>query len=75
MIGPMSLNTLLKTIGLLCLISGALCTSLRIDPWNIYLLNSGSLAYLLWALRIKDMNLVVMNGGMLSIYFIGLWWQ
>lgn len=72
MMATMVMNKILKNIGLVCLVSGALCTSLRYDPWNIYLLNSGSLAYLLWSLRVKDHNLAIMNGGMLSIYCIGL---
>lgn len=51
---------------------GALCTALRIDPMNIYLLNVGALLYLIWSLRIREWNLVVINGGLLAIYIVGL---
>ena len=53
-------------------IAGALCTSFRIDPLNILLLNAGALVYMLWALRIREMNLVIVNAVLLAIYAIGL---
>ena len=53
-------------------ISGALCTSLRIDPLNIMLLNLGALVYMIWAMRIRKMNLVIVNAVLLAIYAIGL---
>jgi hypothetical protein len=53
-------------------ISGALCTSLRIDPLNIMLLNLGALVYMIWAMRIREMNLVIVNAVLLAIYAIGL---
>lgn len=66
------LNTILKWTALVATLTGALCTSLRIDPLNIYLMNIGSLLYLTWSWRIKDINLVLVNGGLLTIYFIGV---
>ena len=53
-------------------IAGALCTSLRIDPLNIMLLNLGALVYMIWAMRIREMNLVIVNAVLLAIYAIGL---
>ena len=53
-------------------IAGALCTSFRIDPLNIYLLNAGATVYLVWAMRIKEMNLVIVNAVLLAIYAVGL---
>ena len=53
-------------------LAGALCTSLRIDPLNIYLLNGGALLYLIWSLRIREWNLVAINAGLLLIYVVGL---
>jgi len=53
-------------------IAGALCTSLRIDPLNILLLNAGALVYMIWALRIREMNLVIVNAVLLAIYAVGL---
>jgi hypothetical protein len=53
-------------------IAGALCTSFRIDPLNILLLNAGALVYMIWALRIREMNLVIVNAVLLAIYAVGL---
>lgn len=65
------LNTILKWSGCASTILGALCTSLALDPANIILLNLGSLLYLCWSLRIKEWNLVAVNGGLLTIYLLG----
>jgi apolipoprotein N-acyltransferase len=50
---------------------GALLTSLAIDPMNIWLLNLGALLYLVWSLRIREWNLVVINAGLLLVYILG----
>lgn len=68
------LNFYLKWTACAVTLGGALLTSLRVDPQNIYLLNVGAALYLLWSLRIREWNLVVINGGLLSIYFIGLFY-
>lgn len=51
---------------------GALCTSLRIDPLNIYLLNIGAVLFLWWAIRIRDRAMITVNAGLLAIYVLGL---
>ena len=66
------LDNVLKWSGMALVIAGALCTSLRIDPLNILLLNAGALVYMIWALRIREMNLVIVNAVLLAIYAIGL---
>jgi hypothetical protein len=66
------LDNVLKWTGMALVIAGALCTSLRIDPLNILLLNAGALVYMIWALRIKEMNLVLVNAVLLAIYAVGL---
>lgn len=70
----MNLNTYLKWIACAVTLVGALCTSLRIDPMNIYLLNMGAFLYLIWSLRIKEWNLVTINIGLLTIYGVGLFY-
>ncbi len=55
-------------------LSGALCTALRIDPTNIYLLNLGAVLYLIWSVRIREWNLVVVNAVLLLIYCVGLFY-
>ena len=66
------LNTILKWLGCAAVCAGALCTSLRIDPLNIYLLNAGAAFYLLWALRIGERNLIIVNAVLLAIYIVGI---
>ena len=53
-------------------ITGALLTSFRIDPWNIYAFNMGALLYLTWSLRIREWSLVTINASLLSIYAVGI---
>ena len=68
------LNNILKWGGCVAVVLGALCTSLRIDPVNIYLLNLGAFLYLVWAVRIKEMNLILVNAVLLAIYVVGLFY-
>jgi hypothetical protein len=56
-------------------LAGALCTSLRIDPLNVYLLNLGSACFLWWACRIRDRAMITVNSGLLAIYMIGLFYS
>lgn len=68
------MNDILKWAGCLAVVAGALATSFRIDPLNIYLLNLGALLYLVWAVRIRELNLVLVNGVLLAIYAVGLFY-
>jgi hypothetical protein len=52
---------------------GAILTSLRIDPMNIYLLNVGAILYFVWGYRIREWNLIVINAGFILIYAIGIY--
>lgn len=54
---------------------GALCTSLRIDPLNVYLLNIGAVLFLWWSFRIRDYAMITVNTGLLSIYILGLFFS
>jgi hypothetical protein len=66
------LNFALKWLGCACVVFGAVCTSFRIDPVNIYLLNLGAVLYLIWAVRIRETNLIIVNGILLAIYIVGI---
>ena len=68
------IDFILKWTACAITLAGALCTSLRIDPLNIYLLNSGALLYLVWSIRIREWNLIVINAGLLAIYVVGLFY-
>jgi hypothetical protein len=65
-------DNILKWTACFVTLAGALCTALRIDPTNIYLLNAGAALYLIWSLRIKEWNLIVINASLLLIYIVGL---
>jgi hypothetical protein len=65
----------LKWAGTVITLAGALCTSLRVDPLNVYLLNVGALLFLWWAFRIRDRAMITVNAGLLSIYIIGLFFS
>lgn len=66
------MNTFLKWAGCVAVVLGAAFTSLRIDPLNIYFLNLGAALYLIWSIRIREWNLVIVNGVLLAIYIFGL---
>jgi hypothetical protein len=68
------INSSLKWTACAITLAGALCTALRIDPMNIYLLNAGAVLYLIWSLRIREWSLVTINAGLLTIYIVGLFY-
>jgi len=51
--------------------SGAVLTALKM-PYNVYLFNLGSLFYAIWGLRIKEMNIWLLNTVLLVIYSYGM---
>lgn len=50
---------------------GACLVALDIQPWSVYLLNTGALLFLIWGVLIKEKALIVVNLGLLIIYSIG----
>ena len=66
------IDSVLKWTATALILIGAVLTSLAIDPWNIYLMNAGTLIWLIWALRIRDNALIVVNAGLLVIYMMGV---
>lgn len=68
------MNTFLKWAGCVAVVLGAAFTSLRIDPLNIYFLNLGAALYFIWSIRIREWNLIIVNGVLLAIYVFGLLW-
>jgi hypothetical protein len=65
------IDSLLKWTGTALTLAGAVLTSLAIDPINVYLLNAGSVLFLVWAVRIRDTALIAVNAGLLTIYAVG----
>lgn len=64
-------DSLLKWSATALTLAGAVLTSLAIDPINVYLLNAGSVLFLIWAVRIQDTALIAVNAGLLTIYAVG----
>ena len=50
----------------------AVMTSLQITPYNVWVANLSSAMWVVWALRIREWSLVVVNVGLLLVYFAGL---
>jgi len=49
-----------------------LLTSFELLGYNRELFAVGAALYLLWSIRIKEWNLIVINGALLLIYGVGL---
>lgn len=64
-------DSILKWLATIATLAGAICTSLDVNPLNVYLLNAGSLIFLIWAMRIRDNALVVVNAGLVMVYALG----
>ena len=69
----MQSNFCLKWSACVVTLIGAVLTSLRIDPMNIYLLNLGAMLYFVWGYRIREWNLIVINAGFIIIYGVGIY--
>jgi hypothetical protein len=69
----MTLNFLLKWSACAITLAGATATALGSDPLNVLLLNTGAVLYFVWGYRIREWNLMVINGGLILIYLAGLY--
>ena len=66
------LNSFLKWAALAATLAGAGFTAFEIHWLNRELLALGSLLYLTWSCRIRELNLVLVNAGLLALYALGL---
>lgn len=66
------LNNILKWTALVATLTGAGFTAFEIHWANRELLALGSVLYLLWSIRIREVNLIAVNGGLLALYAVGL---
>lgn len=71
----MSFTRILAWAATALTLAGAVCTSLRIDPLNVYIMNVGCVLFLWWSVRIRDRAMITVNFGLLSIYFVGLFFS
>ena len=63
---------IVKWIATVITLIGALATSLKFDPLNIYLLNAGAFLFLVWGIMIKERAMIAVNAGLLAIYIVGM---
>lgn len=66
------MNSFLKWSATVLTIAGALFTALNIYPLNVWVFNVGSVLWLIFAVRIKENSLIVVNLGLLLIYMFGV---
>ena len=66
------INDFLKWSATAVTILGAVLTSLNVYPWNVVAFNLGSILWLIFAVRIKENSLIVVNTGLLLVYVFGL---
>ena len=64
-------NSIIKWTACFTTMAGALATTLAIDPLNVFLLTLGGILYLIWSIRIREWNLIVVNIALLAIYGYG----
>lgn len=65
----------IKWIATIITLAGAALTSAAIDPLNIWLLNIGSILFIWWSFRIKDLAMITVNVGLFLIYGSGIIWR
>lgn len=68
----MIINSLLKWTALAATLLGAGFTAFEVHFINRELLALGSILYLIWSIRIRELNLVLVNAGLLTLYAVGL---
>lgn len=52
-------------------LSGAIATTLSYEPYNVYLLNFGSVLWTIWAIFDRKPSIIIVNLGMLLVYSYG----
>ena len=66
------LDNILKWTACAVTLTAALLTSFEVLTYNRELFAVGAALYLLWSVRIREANLIVINGALLVIYVAGL---
>lgn len=61
----------IKWVATIFSLTGAILTSFGLTPFNIIVLNIGSLLFTIWSIRINDKAMITVNAGMLLIYGFG----
>ena len=53
-------------------IVGAVLTSANLYPYNVFALYIGTVLWTIWAVRIRQLSLIVVNSALLAIYMGGV---
>ena len=61
-----------KWTGCALVVTGAILTTLNIYPLNIIILNLGTIIYMVWSWRVKEMSIFVVNLSLTLIYTLGI---
>jgi hypothetical protein len=72
MVSQPKFDHVVKWTALFFTLAGAVLSTLNLWPFNIISFNLGSTLYLIWSVRVREWNLVCVNGGLLVIYAFGL---
>jgi hypothetical protein len=64
-------DDIIQWIATIFTIAGATASSLDQFPFNIILFNIGSILWIISAIRIKNIQIIIVNSGLLLIYVIG----
>ena len=65
-------DTVLKWAACVVTLTAAVMTSLEYTAFNREAFAVGAALYLLWSVRIRELNLIVINAALLVIYGVGL---
>lgn len=66
------MQTAIKWLGLICVVTGAILTSMVLTPFNMIAFNTGSFLYTVWGLLARDYNIALVNALLITIYSIGI---
>lgn len=67
------MDNLLKWAGCISAVIGAFLITFKVEPWNVVFANLGAFFYLLWGIRIKELNIILVNIVFLGIYGYGVY--
>ena len=63
---------IIKWLGTLLTVGGALMTAADVDPFNIYLFIGGAFCWLVVSIRMKDASLIVLNSSLIISGLLGV---
>ena len=66
------INNILKWCACFITLAGALATANELHAYNRELFVVGGVLYLIWSIRIREANLIVINAALVLIYAVGL---